>query len=87
MEEVLNSILLEQQKTNELLKNLSRPTQYEASQLLSKKDIERQYGLKRSALDKMFSNKDFPAQVDIKPNKVTREAFEAYLSKRHEKAE
>lgn len=87
MEDVLNSILLEQQKTNELLKNLLKPIGNNMAELLSKKDIEEQYGLKRSSLDKMFNNKDFPAQVDIKPNKVTRGALEEYLSRRHEKAE
>lgn len=87
MEEVLNSILLEQQKTNELLKKLSKPTERNISDLLSKKDVEKQYGLTRRMVDRLFEDKDFPAQTNVRPFKVAREALEEYLLKRHEKAE
>lgn len=83
MEEVLNQILLEQQKTNQLLEKMTNPVE----ELLTPKQVQEQYGLPEGAVYKMFNDKDFSAQRYTKPMKATKAAINEYLSKRHEKVE
>lgn len=87
MEEILKSILQEQQKSNELLESIveNNGNEKDLDEMLEPKEIQKQYNLPEGAVYKMFADKNFAALRYTKPMKASRRSVNEYLSKRHEK--
>lgn len=88
MEDVLQALLHEQQKTNQLLEKMAETNiAVNTEELLTPKEVQERYNLPEGAVYKMFNDKEFPALRYTKPMKATTTAINEYLSKRHEKME
>ena len=82
MEELLKQILEEQKKTNDLLmyNNLGK----DPNELLTIKQIHKEFDIGENMVRKMFEQKDLPVQRYTTPFKVTRQAFNKYINISHD---
>lgn len=76
-------ILQEQKKTNGLLEKLISQNK-DPNELLTIKQIHKETGIGINMLQKMFKDPELPVQIYTVPFKVTRGAFNNYISKRHD---
>lgn len=80
MEELLKKLLEEQKKTNKLLETKEKDT----NELLTINQLHEETGIGICMLQKMFKDPELPVQIYTVPFKVTRGAFNNYISKRHD---
>ena len=80
MEDLLKQILEEQRKTNELLKNANK----DPNELLTVQQIHEETGIGENTILKMFNDPELPVQRYTIPFKVTRQAFNEYVSVHHD---
>ncbi len=82
MEELLRELVKEQKKTNELLMfNTQCKDPYE---LLTMEQINKEYNIGINMLGRMFQDTKLPVQRYTRPFKVTRKAFNDYISVNHD---
>lgn len=78
----MEEMLLEQRKTNELLETIikNKKDDYE---LLSAEDISKETGIPVNKVREMFrNNKELAVQTYTKPHRVTRLAWNEFISER-----
>ena len=76
-------ILMEQQRTNELLEAIINQKK-DPNELLTVEQIHEEFDIGTNMVRKMFNDKTLPVQRYTKPFKVTRQAFCEYLGKAHD---
>jgi len=82
MEELLKELVREQKRTNELLMfNSQCKDPYE---LLTMEQINKEQNIGINVLGKMFQDPALPVQRYTRPFKVTRKAFNDYISEHHD---
>ena len=82
MEELILKTL--QEIANQLQK-INEKTANNSFVPISRKDIQRKYGLSDKIMRDMFNDPDFPAQRQGKEDMATMKAVEEYFSVRHER--
>lgn len=79
----MEEFLEEQKKTNELLEKLITQNK-DQNELLTINQLHEETGIGICMLQKMFKDPELPVQIYTVPFKVTRGAFNNYISKRHD---
>lgn len=83
MEELLQELLIEQKKTNQLLNReiIDREKQEE---MLTIKNIASEFGISPATANRMFNDPELPVQRYTTPFKVMRKHLMEYFGKRHD---
>lgn len=76
-------LLQEQRKTNELLEKLINQNK-DPNELLTVEQVHEEFGIGVNMIRKMFKDPELQVQVYTIPFKVTRKAFNDYVSVRHD---
>lgn len=79
----MEQLLEEQKKTNELLEKLIVQNK-DPNELLTAEQIHKEFKIGINMIRKMFQDKELAVQTYTVPFKVTRGAFNDYISKRHD---
>lgn len=79
----MEELLKEQKRTNELLETLIKQKDRD-DELLTKEQIEKEYGIGYVKVSRMFNDPELPVQKYTKPFKVKRGALKKYLDVRHD---
>lgn len=82
MEELLQKLLEEQQKTNELL--MDSYNGKDPNELLTIKQVQKETGFGIETVQRMFKDPAFNAQRYVTPFRVTRHAFNKYMNENHD---
>ena len=80
---MMEKLLEEQRKTNELLEKLINQNR-DPNELLTIEQLKEETGIGVNMLQKMFKDKELPVQRYTVPFKVTRKAFNNYINERHD---
>jgi S-adenosylhomocysteine hydrolase len=83
MRKMEEKLLEEQQKTNQLLEQLIKQNK-DPNELLTVEQIKEETGIGINMVRKMFKDPKLQVQVYTVPFKVTRQAFNNYISERHD---
>lgn len=91
MEDLLRILIAEQiktrqaqEKTNELLENISTYNGENPNELLTVEQIIKEFKIGKVKVLKMFQDPELPVQRYTKPFKVTRKAVNDYINVRHD---
>lgn len=79
----MEDLLKEQRKTNELLETILN-TNKDPNELLTAEQIAKETGIGINMVRKLFKDKELPVQRYTIPFKVTRQAFNQYISVSHD---
>lgn len=79
----MEELLKEQKKTNELLEKLIKQNK-DPNELLTINQIHEETGIGVNMIQKMFKDSELPVQRYTSPFKVTRQAFNIYINKKHD---
>lgn len=79
----MEELLEEQQKTNELLRQIVNQNEKE-EELLTVNQIHEEFGIGVSKVRKMFEDPDLPVQKYTIPYKVKRKKLLEYMDTRHD---
>lgn len=79
----MEDLLKEQRKTNELLETILN-TNKDPNELLTAEQIAKETGIGINMVRKLFRDKELPVQRYTIPFKVTRKAFNQYISVSHD---
>lgn len=80
MEELLKELIQEQKQTNELLMYGYKGK--DPNELLTAEQIAKEENIPVNNIRKLFKNPDMAVQTYTKPRKVTRKAWNEFISKR-----
>lgn len=76
-------ILAEIKKTNELLQQQIKQSE-EQYELLTIEQVHTEFDIGTNMVQKMFNDPELPVQRYTKPFKVSRQALNEYMTKRHD---
>lgn len=76
-------LLQEQQRTNQLLEQLLKQNK-DPNELLTAEQVKEETGIGINMVRKMFRDPELKVQIYTVPFKVTRQAFNDYISQRHD---
>lgn len=76
-------LLQEQQKTNKLLEQLLKQNK-DPNELLTVEQVKEETGIGINMVRKMFKDPELQVQIYTVPFRVTRQAFNNYISQRHD---
>lgn len=76
-------LLQEQQKTNKLLEQLLKQNK-DPNELLTAEQVKEETGIGINMVRKMFKDPELQVQIYTVPFRVTRQAFNNYISQRHD---
>lgn len=79
----MEELLKEQRKTNALLLTLIRQKK-DPTELLTAEDVHEEFNIGINMVRKMFNDPELEVQKYTIPYKVTRQALNNYMSKRHD---
>ena len=82
MEKLMQELLAEQRKTNELL--AYNNTGKDPNELLTAEQIAEEYGIPEQAVSKMFRDTKLQVQRWTRPFKVKRKKFDEYTETNHD---
>ena len=82
MEELLKTLIQEQQKTNELL--MYGYQGKNPNELLTVEQVHKEFDIGINMVRKMFKDKELPVQRYTTPFKVTRQAMNNYINVNHD---
>lgn len=77
----MEALLKEQQKTNELLEKMYKKKK-DPYELLTAEDLSSETGIPINKMRELFNNSDLAVQTYTKPRKVTRKAWNEFISVR-----